>query len=112
MELLKALVVISTVNLSVVAILTEPVKGRWPEFYDDWKGFVPVLSLLTGFGLAFWANFNVLAYFTDAVQDPLVGRVVTGLMAGGGAKMLHDVVDALKELPGLLTALLAAKPQA
>lgn len=70
----------------LVAGLVEPLfdKLKLDKFY------LMYVSWVAG-GLLVWvAHVNI---FIEYVPDPLIGQILTALVAGGGANMLHDFLD-------------------
>lgn len=78
---------LAVINNRIVAFLAEPVRKRYPGLDLWWMVYV---SLATGFVLAWFSGANILA---GVVPNGLVGAIVTGLLVGGGASLIHDVTD-------------------
>lgn len=62
-----------------------PVRAKWPEVDLWWFDYV---ALAVGAVVAWLAPLNLLG---DYVANELLGRVLTALLVGGGAKLLNDV---------------------
>lgn len=82
------IVFLATLNTKIVDYLAAPVKKRYPELDTWWLIYV---ALATGFALSWIAQANV---FEGVVPDVALGRVLTGVLIGGGSSLIHDVVDA------------------
>ena len=63
------------------------VKYKWDTF---WLMYV---AWVIGVGLVFAAGINL---FPGAFTDPIIGLVLTALVAGGGANLLNDLFDGFK----------------
>ena len=86
MELLTiASFLVGTTN-RIVEHIIKPIfeKLNWDKF---WLAYV---SLVVGGGLVWLSGVNLFAAY---LPDPLVGRILTAVVAGGGATLLHDVFD-------------------
>jgi hypothetical protein len=59
------------------------------------------VAALTGFGISWLAGVNLFGVY---IENAVLGRVLTGLLVGGGSSLIHDVFD--QPVPGemLLTA--------
>lgn len=92
----------------VMAALLAPVRVRWPDL-NLW--FVIYIAWLLGGVLAYLANINLFAELVPGL-DPQFGRILTAIVAGGGANLLHDLFDHLPTntliassvTPGVITA--------
>ena len=60
------------------------------EKYELDKFWLMYLAWIVSGVLVFLANANL---FTDIIPDPMIGKVLTSIVAGGGANLLHDLVD-------------------
>lgn len=61
--------------------------------HQGWnKTFLMYAAALLGFALAMLAEVNLLPLI---FPNPLVGRIVTGVIVGGGANLIHDVIGAV-----------------
>jgi hypothetical protein len=99
---------LALVTERVMAALLAPIRKRWPDL-DLWWALYP--TWLVGGVLAYFANINL---FTDLVPgfNPEFGRILTAVVAGGGANLLHDIFDrppttsitTTSAAPGLMTA--------
>lgn len=95
----ESAVFLSTVNSLLVSALSNPFKKKFPDVDFWWLIYV---NIATGFAISWFAGANVFA--ASAIQSPSLGRVLTGLLIGGGAKMIYDVVDALKGMGSLIVS--------
>lgn len=87
MDVLVIALFLATVNMAVVNYLTEPVKKKYPNMDFWWLIYV---ALVTGFAIGFIADINL---FADYFANVLMGRVLTGILVGGGSGLIHDVFD-------------------
>lgn len=96
---------------SIVAALTAPIKQKWPEA-DLWWLLYP--SWVIGGIIAFLAKLNLLIDVPGlSALDPMAGQILTAIIVGGGANLLHDIFDrqsgtlltASVESPGSVTAM-------
>lgn len=85
----------------VTAAVLAPIKARYPAA-DFWWAIYPSWAL--GSLLVFAAGLNLLADIAPGLP-PLVGQIVTAVIAGGGPNLLHDLFDQLK-LPATPTVTL------
>ena len=60
------------------------------EKYELDKFWLMYLAWIVSGVLVFLADANL---FTDIIPDPMIGKVLTSITAGGGANLLHDLVD-------------------
>ena len=85
MEALSVAAFLSLVNTTIVDYLVKPIKENFPNLNTWWLVYV---SLITG-GLLVW--FSGVNLFEAYLPDPLVGRVMTAIVAGGGSNLLYRV---------------------
>jgi len=52
------------------------------------KDLLLYMSIITGIGMAFYSNTNLLEQYFD---PPIVGIIVTGIIIGGGSNLIHDL---------------------
>lgn len=78
---------LSLITERIVAALVAPIKQRWPDL-NLWWLLYP--SWVLGGLIAYFANINLLAELVPNL-DPLLGRVLTAVIVGGGANLLHDL---------------------
>ena len=71
----------------VVEGLAAPLRRRWPEVNFWWLVYV---AWVVG-GVVVWLSGVNL--FAGLVVDVVVGRVLSAVVAGGGANLLHDLFD-------------------
>ena len=60
------------------------VKFEWDSFY------LMYVAWAVGGVLVYLGGVNL---FAEYIVNPLVGQVLSALLAGGGANLLHDVID-------------------
>lgn len=76
---------LSAVNTAVVNYLAEPVRRRWPEADLWWLLYV---ALISGFVISWFSGVNL---FEATVANELLGRILSGLLVGGGSSLIHNV---------------------
>lgn len=76
----------STVNLSIVNYVIEPVKKRYPDIDFWWLQYV---SLATGVALSWFAEVNAFAQ----MPNEILARILTGLLVGGGSSLIYNIFD-------------------
>lgn len=76
---------LATVVKAIVDLIKSPIKQRYPE-YDLWW-FVYV-GVLVGVLVGWFSGVNI---FADWVQDLITGRILTGVLIGGGSSLIHDI---------------------
>lgn len=70
---------------AIVDLLISPVKQQYPTMNLWWFVYVGVLA---GLVVGWFSGVNV---FSDWIADPITGRVLTGILIGGGSKLINDV---------------------
>ena len=86
LETLAVVLFLATVGNRLVEALVTPLyeKFGWDKFsimYVAWV-LTSVLAYLSGANL-----------FVDYFSSAIVGKLLTGLVAGGGANFIHDIFD-------------------
>lgn len=71
----------------LVAGLVAPLKRRWPQSDFWWMVYV---AWVVGAVVVWLAGINL---FAGVIWNDVVGRVLSAVVAGGGANLLHDVFD-------------------
>jgi len=96
---------LGVVNMAIINYLAAPVREKKPEF-DLW--FLVYVALVTGFLISWFAGVNL---FEDQIANALLGRILSGILVGGGSSLIHDVFDrpAIVVLVGLLIGGIAAE---
>ena len=85
MEALAIVLFLAVANKAIIDYLVAPVRQKWPDI-DLW--FLVYVALATG-GLIGWlSQANVFAAY---MPDPLVGRILTSIVVGGGSSLIHDI---------------------
>jgi hypothetical protein len=87
METLAIGLFLAAVNTKVIDYLAEPVRRRYPKLDMWWLLYV---AAVTGFAISWLAGVNL---FGDFIADPVLGRVLSGVLVGGGSSLIHDVFD-------------------
>ncbi len=91
MDALATVALLATFNMAVVDYLAEPLKQQ--AWFARFTWTLLYVAFVTGFLLAYLAGVNVIPSIAPAMTDPIVGRVMTAALVGGGSKLLHDVID-------------------
>lgn len=78
---------LALVTERLTAAIVAPIKQKF-QTIDFW--WLVYLSWLIGGALVFLAGINL---FPDMFSNELVGRVLSSVVAGGGANLLHDLFD-------------------
>ena len=85
MDAVAVALFLSVANKAIIDYLVAPIREKLPDFDMWWLVYV---ALGTG-GLIGWlSGVNV---FLEYMPDPLVGRVLTSILVGGGSSLIHDV---------------------
>lgn len=91
-EVLVVVIGFAVLANRLVAALFTPLfdKYKWEKF---WLMFVAWAFA----GLFVWlAGVNL---FVEYMPDPLIGQILTAVVAGGGANILYDLTDTPDKLP-------------
>jgi len=88
-----ALFLVFVVNRFTAGAIT-PIfdKFKWDKFY------LMYVSWVVGALVVFLADINLFAAYLPANVE-IIGRLLTALLAGGGANILHDITDNQKPAP-------------
>lgn len=78
---------LAVVNMAIINYLAAPVREKKPEF-DLW--FLVYVALLTGFLISWFAGVNL---FEGHIVNVPLGRILSGILVGGGSSLIHDVFD-------------------
>ena len=78
---------LAVVNMAIINYLAAPVREKKPKF-DLW--FLVYVALITGFLISWFAGVNL---FADQIVNELLGRILSGILVGGGSSLIHDVFD-------------------
>lgn len=89
METLLTALLLVTVTERVTEAFVAPAKKKWPNADLWWLVYV---SWVLGAVLVFLAGINLFATLVPTLA-PLAGQVLTAVVAGGGANLLHDIFD-------------------
>ena len=87
-NLLAIAFLLAVANKALIDYLVEPIRKRFPDL-DLW--FVPYIAFASGFAVGFLADVNLFAV-APGLAGP-VGRVLTAMVVGGGASLIHDIID-------------------
>ena len=85
MEPLAIAFFMALITERLVAAVVAPVKVKYPDL-DLW--WLIYAAWVVGGALVWLTGTNLFAQY---FPDPLVGRILTAVVAGGGANLLHDV---------------------
>jgi len=78
---------LAVVNQKIVDYLAAPIRTHFPDLDLWWLIYV---ALVTGAAIAWFANVNL---FGDYVPDALAGRILSMIVIGGGASLIHDIFN-------------------
>lgn len=78
---------LAVVNSKIVDYVADPFRKKFPKADLWWLIYV---ALATGAAIGWFAQINL---FAEIVPNVLLGRVLTSILIGGGASLLHDVFD-------------------
>lgn len=78
---------LAVVNSKIVDYVADPFRKKFPE-YDFW--WLIYVALVTGAAIGWFAEVNL---FAAIVPNVLLGRVLSSILIGGGASLLHDIFD-------------------
>lgn len=81
-------VFLATVNKAILDLIVAPIRRRWPGV-DLW--WVDYLALLTGLGIGWAFNVNLLEPLQTSETSRIVGVILSGLVIGGGADLINDL---------------------
>lgn len=87
MNTLSSGLFLAVVNMAIINYLAAPVREKKPKF-DLW--FLVYVALITGFLISWFAGVNL---FQDQIANALLGRILSGILVGGGSSLIHDVLD-------------------
>lgn len=87
METLAIGLFLAAVNTKIIDWLAEPIRRKFPDLDMWWLLYV---AALTGFVLAWLSGVNL---FTAYIENDALGRILSGLLVGGGASLIHDIFD-------------------
>ncbi len=86
-EQLVVALLLAVTNSKIVDYVAEPVRKKFPNADLWWLVYV---SLVTGACIGWFGEINL---FADIVPNVLLGRVLSSVLIGGGASLIHDVFD-------------------
>lgn len=92
MNELTIAIFLSVITNRVIEAFVQPVKKRFPELDFWWLVYV---AWPVGGGLAWLAGINLFTALVPGL-DPLVGRVLTSVVVGGGSNLLADLFQTSK----------------
>lgn len=87
METLAGGLFLAAVNMAIVNYLAAPIRVKKPELDLWWLVYV---ALLTGFIISWFAGVNL---FEAHIANALLGRILSGILVGGGSSLIHDAFD-------------------
>lgn len=85
METLSVALFLSIVIKSVLDYIAEPIRTKFPTLDLWWFNY---LALVCGGAVSWLANMNLFATYIDVTW---LGKLLTALLIGGGAKLINDV---------------------
>ena len=87
MEPLAIALLLAIANQKIIDYLFAPVRQKFPDL-DMW--WVLYVALASGFALGWFSEVNLFAQYIPAVT---AGRVISAVLVGGGASLIHDIFD-------------------
>lgn len=87
METLAGGLFLAAVNMAIINYLAAPVRAKRPEL-DLW--WLVYAALVTGFLISWFAGVNL---FEVHIANELLGRILSGILVGGGSSLIHDALD-------------------
>ena len=87
-QLLAVAFLLAVANKAIVDYLANPLRQRFPDL-DLW--FLPYVAFVTGGIIAYLSGVNLFAFIEGLVG--LTGRILTAAVVGGGAGLIHDIID-------------------
>ena len=97
METLSVALFLSIVIKSVLDYIAEPIRTKFPTLDLWWFNY---LALVCGGAVSWLANMNLFATYIDVTW---LGKLLTALLIGGGAKLINDVFSNAPSLPTLVS---------
>lgn len=91
-------------GIILISLITEAVVNSLKRLLP-FETKVPVaiiLALGTGIALCVLANLDLMVAFGYPLSQPVVGCVVTGIVASLGANAIYDLVESYKDYQGRL----------
>lgn len=85
MEQLSIALFLAALNKTLVDYIAEPVRQKFPQGDFWWLQYV---ALVMGLFIGWLGNVNLFALY---IPDPVVGRILTAILIGGGSSLIHDV---------------------
>lgn len=86
-----------TIAAAMATVANRLVAGLIAPLFDRYKidcFFLMYASWIIGALLVFTTGVNV---FAAVIPSTLVGQLLTALVCGGGANLIHDVIDAFQQ---------------
>jgi len=87
MSILQTALFLVLVTERITEALAAPLRQKFPNLDLWWLIYV---TWIIGGGLVFLAQVNL---FSGVFPNELVGQILSAILAGGGANLLHDVFD-------------------
>jgi hypothetical protein len=84
---LAAVLFLAFVNMKVIEYFVTPLFDRFKLDH----GALLYIALLTGFGLGMTVDSTL--FLPNLFVYPIVGRIVTAVLIGGGSNLIHDIVE-------------------
>lgn len=87
METLAIGLFLAAVNTKIIDWFAEPIRRKFPNLDMWWLLYV---AAVTGFVLAWLSGVNL---FVAYIENDALGRILSGLLVGGGSSLIHDIFD-------------------
>ena len=93
MEILSVALFLSVVVRSFLDYIAEPIRAKFPTLDLWWFNY---LAIVVGGVIGWLAEINLFAGYFGNVA---LGRIMTALLIGGGAKLINDAFATAPALP-------------
>lgn len=87
MEELAVAGLLAAINNRIIEWFAVPAKRHYPR-HDFW--WLLYGALATGALLSWASGINL---FDDFLPNPLVGRILTAIVVGGGSNLIHEITN-------------------
>jgi hypothetical protein len=95
MDALGIAIFLAGLNWAILNYIASPIHAKWPN-YDLW--WFKWVALATGFVIGWFAGLNILGQY---IANPILARILTGIVVGGGSEIINTVFGTAKSTPDL-----------
>lgn len=88
MDALAVAVLLATANKALLDFIVTPIRRKYPDVDLWWFDYV---ALATGSVITWFSGISV---FLGLLAEPILGRILTALLVGGGTALLNAVLAA------------------